>query len=78
MWQLGSQSGSDRGVLGFDPVCSLGFSVVGAPGDALWLAAGHVSGALTVWELQKRGPRQIAGIGERFECVLGKAVLLMN
>lgn len=63
MWQLGAVAGSERGGLGFDPVCSLGFSTVGTPGDALWLAVGHVSGALTVWELQKRGPRQIAGIG---------------
>lgn len=64
MWQLGGQSGGERGVLGFDPVSSLGFSVVGGAADALWLAVGHVSGALTVWELQKRGPRQVAGIGE--------------
>lgn len=51
--------------MGPDPVSSLGFSVVAAPGDGLWLAVGHVSGALSVWELQKRGPRQVAGIGER-------------
>jgi hypothetical protein len=64
MWQLGGHSGAERGALGLDPVSSLGFSVVGAAGDALWLAVGHVSGSVTVWELQKRGPRQIAGIGE--------------
>jgi hypothetical protein len=64
MWQLGGPAGGERGVLGFDPVSSLGFSVVGSTADALWLAVGHVSGALTVWELQKRGPRQVAGIGE--------------
>jgi hypothetical protein len=64
MWQLGG--GGDRsGALGLaDAVSSLGFSVVAAPGDALWLAVGHMSGALSVWELQKRGPRQVAGIGE--------------
>jgi hypothetical protein len=64
MWQLGGHSGGERGALGSDPVSSLGFSVVGVAGDALWLAVGHVSGSVTVWELQKRGPRQIAGIGE--------------
>lgn len=64
MWQLGGHSGSERGGLGVDPVSSLGFSIVGGGGEALWLAVGHVSGALTVWELQKRGPKQIAGIGK--------------
>lgn len=66
MWQLGGHSGGDRGVLGHDPVSSLGFSVVGTGGDALWLAVGHAGGSVTVWELQKRGPKQIAGIGGCF------------
>jgi hypothetical protein len=57
MWQLGEG-------LGVDAVTCLGFSVVAAAGDPLWLAVGHGSGALTVWELQRRGPRQVAGIGE--------------
>jgi hypothetical protein len=63
MWQLG-HVGGQQGALGFDPVTSLGFSTVGAARDALWLAVGHASGSLTVWELQKRGPRQVAVIGE--------------
>lgn len=63
MWQLGHSAG-ERGALGFDPVTSLGFSTVGAARDALWLAVGHASGSLSVWELQKRGPRQVAVIGE--------------
>ncbi|WIA09423.1 hypothetical protein OEZ85_008828 [Tetradesmus obliquus] len=57
MWQLGEG-------LGVDAVTCLGFSVVAAAGDALWLAVGHGSGALTVWELQRRGPRQVAGIAQ--------------
>lgn len=63
MWQLGGPDA--RGGLGADPASSLGFSVVAGSGDALWLAVGHVSGALSVWELQRRGPRQVAGIGAR-------------
>jgi hypothetical protein len=58
MWQLGEG-------LGVDAVTCLGFSVVAAAGDSLWLAVGHGSGAVTVWELQRRGPRQVAGIGKR-------------
>jgi hypothetical protein len=58
MWQLGEG-------LGVDAVTCLGFSVVAGAGDALWLAVGHGSGAVTVWELQRRGPRQVAGIGEQ-------------
>jgi hypothetical protein len=58
MWQLGEG-------LGVDAVTCLGFSVVASAGDPLWLAVGHGSGAVTVWELQRRGPRQVAGIGEQ-------------
>lgn len=57
MWQLG------EGLTG-DAVTCLGFSVVMNGSDALWLAVGHESGALSVWELQKKGPRQVAVIGE--------------
>lgn len=56
MWQLG------EGLSG-DAVTCLGFSVITSGSDALWLAVGHASGALSVWELQKRGPRQVAAVG---------------
>eukprot|EP00775_Hariotina_reticulata_P011041 gene11041-11196_t len=65
--QLGgfsSSGGMDYQGFGGDGVTCLGFSVVSSVNDGLWLAAGHESGAVTVWEMTKKGPKQVAGIGD--------------
>jgi hypothetical protein len=45
-----------------EAVTALGFSTLAVAGDSLWVAAGHLSGALLVWDLSKRAPRQVASI----------------
>ncbi len=57
VWHLGEPRGEG------EAVTALGFSVMASPGDSLWLAVGHASGAVAIWDLQKRGPRQVASIG---------------
>jgi hypothetical protein len=39
--------------------------------DGLWLAVGHDRGTVTVWEMTKKGPRQVAGIGECTSAIRG-------
>ncbi|GAX83579.1 hypothetical protein CEUSTIGMA_g11004.t1 [Chlamydomonas eustigma] len=46
-----------------EAVCSLGFSVASSPADGLWLIVGHASGAVQVWDLQKRPARLVVTIG---------------
>lgn len=59
LWHLGeAKSGGET-----EAVTALAFSTVASAGDALWLAAGHASGALGLWEVTKRGARQVATIG---------------
>ncbi|KAJ9506634.1 hypothetical protein QJQ45_018298, partial [Haematococcus lacustris] len=43
-------------------VTSLAFSHVAAAGDPMWLAVGHASGGVTVWDLQRRPARLITHI----------------
>jgi len=57
-----------------EAVTALGFSHVAAPGDAMWLAVGHASGSLAVWDLQRRPARVVVTIG--MGCETGHAVLL--
>lgn len=45
-----------------EAVTALGFSTLAVAGDSLWVVAGHLSGALLVWDLSKRAPRQVASI----------------
>ncbi|KAL6746357.1 hypothetical protein V8C86DRAFT_2945063 [Haematococcus lacustris] len=45
-------------------VTSLAFSHVAAAGDPMWLAVGHASGGVTVWDLQRRPARLITHISE--------------
>lgn len=47
-----------------EAVTALGFSRPEAPSDLLWLLVGHASGAISVWELQRRGPRLVMTISE--------------
>ena len=48
-----------------EAVSSLGFSHVAVQGDPMWLMAGHASGTLVLWDLQKRPARHVSSIGAR-------------
>jgi hypothetical protein len=58
---------------GTEAVTALGFSTVASAGDGLWLAVGHLSGAVALWDLQRRGPRLITTIRECVGCAPGLA-----
>jgi hypothetical protein len=59
VWALGDGPKPELG-----PVTALAFSHPAGAQDALWLAAGHAGGVVAVWEIQKRGGKQVATIGE--------------
>jgi len=60
VWALGDGAKPELG-----PVTALGFSQPSGSQDALWLAVGHSGGTVGVWEIQKRGAKHVATIGER-------------
>jgi hypothetical protein len=60
VWALGEGARPELG-----PVTALGFSQPAGAQDALWLAVGHASGVVGVWEIQRRGAKNVATIGGR-------------
>ncbi|KIZ03017.1 hypothetical protein MNEG_4945 [Monoraphidium neglectum] len=59
VWALGDGPKPELG-----PVTALAFSHPAGAQDALWLAAGHAGGVVAVWEIQKRGGKQVATIAQ--------------
>jgi hypothetical protein len=55
---------ASAGSWGDESVTSMAFSHVAAAGDPMWLAVGHCSGSVVVWDLQRRPARPLATIGE--------------
>ncbi len=45
-----------------EAVTAVAFSTLAVAGDSLWVGVGHLSGALLVWDLSKRAPRQVASV----------------
>ena len=72
VWSCGEVRHAGEGVT------AVGFSSVAGPSDGLWLAVGHASGALVLWELQRRGPKQLASVGEWRQGVEGCKVEVGN
>lgn len=63
-----------------EAITALGFSVTSAPGDPLWLVAGHANGTVVVWDIQRRPAKQVATIGEstRWTRLMSQATVIYS